>query len=279
MTPMHLPTPRSFLLGGLSMLGCICLFSSDAQAQKAQSRLIWQDEFEGSKLNYGKWEAEVNDFGGGNEELQMYTDRQDNVRVEGGNLVLEARADKPQIYQETRAYSSGRVRTKHRGDWKYGRIEVRAKLPAGQGIWPAIWMLPTEEKYGGWAASGEIDIVEFKGQEPNKIHGTIHHGGQWPQNLFATEIFTLPRGNFTDDFHVFEIEWEPRSIRWLVDGKQYHRLTSWQSSGGQFPAPFDQPFHLIINLAVGGRFVGPPDSSTQFPRQLLVDYVRVYQQP
>ena len=264
-------------IAGMGLALSAGLATALAAQQPEDWQLVWQDEFNGERLDYSKWEVEVNDFGGGNDELQLYTDRPENVGVKGGNLVLTALADNPEISGRTRPYSSARLRTKHRGDWTYGRIEVRAKLPAGQGIWPAVWMLPTEEKYGRWAASGEIDIVEFKGQEPNRVHGTIHHGGAWPQNQYTTQIYTLPQGDFTSAFHTFALEWRPDSIRWLVDGKEYQRLTHWQSAGGKFPAPFDQPFHLIINLAVGGRFVGPPDSTTTFPRQMLIDYVRVYQ--
>lgn len=251
--------------------------ASSAMAQQGDWRLVWQDEFAGERLDYCKWDIEVNDFGGGNEELQMYTDRPENVRIDGGHLVLEARADNPSLYQSTRAYSSGRVRTKYRGDWKYGRFEVRAKLPVGTGLWPAIWMLPTEETYGPWAASGEMDIVESKGQEPAKIHGTLHYGGTWPHNQYSGGEFSLSEGTFAEDFHVFALEWDPEEIRWYVDGTPYFQADSWQSSEHPFPAPFDQPFHLVLNLAVGGRFVGPPDESTKFPQQMRVDYVRVYQ--
>ncbi len=143
------------------------LTSGQGLAQSPAStfnKLVWSDDFDGTTLNYSQWECEVNAFGGGNGELQIYTDRPDNVRVENGNLVLEARGDNAAIAGTVREYSAGRVRSKHRGDWKYGRIEVRAKLPQGHGVWPAIWMLPTDERYGGWARSGEIDILELKGK-------------------------------------------------------------------------------------------------------------------
>ncbi len=236
---------------------------------------IWRDEFDGKGLDYSKWECEVNAFGGGNNELQIYTDRAKNVRVENGNLIIESHKEVTGISGTTREYSSGRIRTKHRGDWLYGRIDVRAKLPKGQGIWPAIWMLPTTEEYGGWASSGEIDIMEFKGQEPKKIHGTLHFGGTWPNNRFSTKIF---EGNtdYTEDFHIYSIDWRPGKITWLIDDKVMNSMDKWDSTAAPFPAPFDQPFHLVLNLAVGGHFVGPPDASTQFPAKLLIDYVRVY---
>jgi beta-glucanase (GH16 family) len=154
---------------------------------------------------------------------------------------------------------------------------VRAKLPAGRGLWPAIWMLPTEDKYGGWAASGEIDIMELLGQEPNIVYGTLHYGGSWPKNTHTGKSFVLPHGTFADDFHVFAIEWEAGVIRWYVDGTLYQTQTQWRSDGGPFPAPFDQSFHLILNVAVGGQWPGPPDAKTVFPQHMLVDYVRVYQ--
>jgi beta-glucanase (GH16 family) len=228
-------------------------------------------------LDYSKWEVEVNAFGGGNHELQIYTDRKENVRVEGGHLVLEARKDNHGISGTVREYSSGRVRSKHRGDWKYGKFEIRAKLPEGQGVWPAIWMLPTEETYGTWAASGEIDIMEFKGQEPDIVWGTLHYGKRWPGNQHSGTQFKRTQGRFTDDFHTFAIEWEEGVIRWLVDGELYQTQTKWNSEGGMFPAPFDQKFHMILNLAIGGGFVGNPNATTPFPRQFLIDYVRVSQ--
>ncbi|RIK78902.1 MAG: glucan endo-1,3-beta-D-glucosidase [Planctomycetota bacterium] len=261
----------------ISLLSVVAV-AGTLRADEGNWKLIWSDEFDGDKLDYSKWEAEVNAFGGGNDEQQMYTDRKENVRVENGSLVIEARKDNPNIQGTTRPYSSGRVRTKHRGDWKYGKIEARAKLPEGEGMWSAVWMLPTEEKYGGWAASGEIDIIEINGKSPETAHLTIHHGGGWPNNRQTGGKHKLDEGKYTDDFHVYAIEWQAKSIRWLIDGKPVYESSDWQSAGGKFPAPFDQEFHLILNLAVGGRFVGRPSEKTVFPSRMLVDYVRVYQQ-
>ncbi len=237
---------------------------------------IWFDEFDGKTLDFSKWECEVNAFGGGNQELQLYTDLASNVRVESGKLIIEAHKDSAGIAGTVREYSSGRIRTKRRGDWQYGRLDIRAKLPMGQGIWPAIWMLPSDERYGGWAASGEIDIMEFKGHEPKKIYASLHYGDPWPKNRFKTGTFELKKGTFTDDFHTFSIDWRKEKIVWFVDNEPIQTLTDWDSSGGKFPAPFDQPFHLLINLSVGGGFVGNPDASTVFPQKLEVDYVRVF---
>lgn len=250
---------------------------SPARSADPEWKLVWSDEFKGDKLNYSKWGVEVNAFGGGNNEMQLYTGRTENVRVENGHLIIEARKDRPNVQGTIREYSSGRIRTKHRGDWKYGRIEVRAKLPKGQGVWPAIWMLPTKEKYGTWAASGEIDIMELVGQEPNKVLGTLHYGDVWPKNKHSGSSFTLPKGDFSEGFHTFGLEWEEGEIRWLIDDKLYQTQTQWSSKSAKFPAPFDQPFHLILNIAVGGNLAGAPNAKTQFPQQMQVDYVRVYQ--
>lgn len=257
----------------------VAMFGWNANHANAQTfdQLVWEDDFNGESLDYSKWEIEVNAFGGGNQELQIYTDRSENVRVEGGCLVLEARRDNAAVSGTSREYSSGRVRTKHRGDWKYGRIEVRVKLPQGQGVWPAIWMLPTEDQYGGWAASGEIDIMEMRGQKPNTVLGTLHHGGSWPNNIHTGNEFTLEQGTFAEDFHTFAVSWRANEIEWLIDGKSVQKQTQWESSGGEYPAPFNQEFHLLLNLAVGGGFLGPPDATTEFPVQMLVDSVKVFQ--
>ena len=273
---------RFRFIAGLA-LPALYICSPDLSAQTAtvdtsgKLKLVWSDEFDGDSLDYSKWGIEQNAFGGGNSELQIYTDRPTNVRVEGGHLVLEAHKDNAGISGTVREYSSGRVRTKKRGDWKYGRIEVRAKMPKGQGIWPAIWMLPTDEQYGGWAASGEIDIMEFRGQNEQEVLGTLHYGGGWPKNTFSGSSFKLTEGSFSDDFHTFAIDWEEGKIVWSVDGKPYQTQTKWHSDNAKFPAPFDQEFHLLLNLAVGGHFVGNPDATTELPQKFLVDYVRVYQ--
>ena len=240
-------------------------------------QLVWHDEFDGDQLDYTKWGIEVNALGGGNNELQLYTDYPSNVRVESGNLILEARSDSPSLMGTKRKYSSGRIRTKNRGDWKYCYLEVKAKLPAGTGMWPAIWMLPTDDKYGTWPLSGEIDIVELDGAQPNRAHGTIHYRDKWPHNQSSAKEFVLEKGLFSDTYHVFAIRWEKDLIRWYIDGECYHTQTRWNTSSASFPAPFDQRFHLLLNLAVGGNMVDDPDSSTQFPQQMLIDYVRVYQ--
>lgn len=238
--------------------------------------LVWHDEFDGNAIDSQKWSHEVNAWGGGNNELQYYTARRENSFIADGMLVIEARRENYTGPEGTREYTSARLRTLNKGDWKYGRIDVRAKLPQGQGIWPAIWMLPSENVYGGWAASGEIDIMELLGHEPQKVYGTLHYGGAWPKNVHTGTSFTLPGGTFAQDFHTFTLEWEANEFRWYVDGTRYQQQTQWHTEGHPYPAPFDQKFHLLLNVAVGGNWPGNPDASTTFPQRMEVDYVRVY---
>jgi beta-glucanase (GH16 family) len=254
-------------------------FASDAPPEEEEWVLIWSDEFDGTSLNLANWEHMIGDGsaygipGWGNNELQYYTDRPENVTVSGGNLSIIARQENFAGH----SYTSARLRTRNKQDFLYGRLEARIKLPdGGQGIWPAFWMLPTPSTYGGWAASGEIDIMETV-NVPTTIHGTIHHGGQWPGNTStggSTGGF-----NFSDDFHVYAIEWDPDQIRWYLDGVQYFVVSSstWFSTAdpGNARAPFDLPFHFLLNVAVGGNWPGPPDGSTTFPTSMMVDWVRV----
>lgn len=271
---------RILALWSCVVIGSVAWGTTEVIAQQPpanRGKLVWSDEFDGDKLNYSKWECEINAFGGGNDELQLYTDRKENVRVENGSLVIEARKEAVSISGTERKYSSARVRSKNRGDWKYGRFDIRAKLPEGQGVWPALWMMPTDDKYGTWASSGEIDIMEMKGQEPSRVLGTLHFGASWPKNRFASGTFDLPRGKFSDDFHLFGFEWREGKMTWLIDDQPYQTMTKWDTEAAPFPAPFNEPFHMIINVAVGGRFLGNPNDTTRFPAKLLVDYVRVYE--
>lgn len=239
--------------------------------------LVWNDEFDGTEINMQKWEYEVNAWGGGNNELQYYTARPENSFVEEGALVIRALSETYTGPDGTRNYTSARLRTANKGDWTYGRIEVRAKLPYGQGIWPAIWMLPTDWEYGGWPLSGEIDIMELLGQQPNRIYGTIHYGNSWPNNSQSGNSYTLPDGDFSNDYHVFVIEWEENEIRWFVDGLLYSTKNFWFTPSAPYPAPFDKRFHILLNVAVGGNWPGSPDESTIFPQEMRIDYVRVYE--
>jgi beta-glucanase (GH16 family) len=240
-------------------------------------KLAWADEFDapdGALPDPAHWTYDTGAGGWGNGELQHYTSRRaENAHIQGGNLVITARHED----FEGADYTSARLLTRGLGDWTYGRFEVRAKLPQGQGIWPAIWMLPTDWKYGGWPASGEIDIMELIGKEPSRAYGTLHWGAP---HTFEGGHYDLPPGQvFADDFHVFAVEWEPDEFRWFVDGQLYYTQRDWftSSTKAQFPAPFDQRFHLILNVAVGGAWPGYPDETTVFPQSMIVDYVRVYE--
>jgi len=248
------------------------------QAVNPDWRLVWSDEFDGTTLDTTKWSIDVDAKGGGNGELQYYTARPENVRVEDGNLVLTAiKEDYTGDDGQKRHYTSGKVNTRGHADWKYGRMEARIKMPKGQGLWPAFWMMPSEDKYGGWAKSGEIDIAEVIGQRPNIVYGTLHYHDSWPRNQHTGDKFTLPSGDLSDDYHVYAIEWEPGVMRWYLDGNLYETQTKWDTVAAPFPAPFDQNFFFILNFAVGGAWPGKPNSSMEFPQKMLIDYVRVYQ--
>jgi beta-glucanase (GH16 family) len=261
--------------GSILLLLTLTLAACTARAADPVGwRLVWSDEFDGTALDLSKWEFEVNARGGGNNELQYYVTN--NARVRDGVLFIEAHKEPYTGLEGTRDYTSSRIRTRGKGDWLYGRFEVRAKLPKGQGMWPAIWMMPSAERYGGWPHSGEIDIMELIGHEPNKIHGTLHYSRPGGRHAYTGTDTTLAVGTFADDFHVFRLDWEPGVMRWYVDDRLYQTQTNWQSRANSFPAPFDQRFHLILNLAVGGNWPGNPDATTAFPQAMLVDYVRVY---
>ncbi len=238
-------------------------------------RLVWNDEFNGDSLDLSKWEFVVDARGGGNKELQYYVTN--NVRARDGFLTVEARKEHYAGPEGAREFTSSRIRTKDKGDWIQGRFDIRARLPQGRGIWPAIWMLPTDNHYRGWPRSGEIDIMELLGHEPNKVHGTLHYADIAGRRVSSSGDFTLSAASFDDGFHVFRLDWGPAGMSWYVDGKSYHTVTNWYSGTNSLPAPFDQRFHLILNLAVGGRWPGNPDATTRFPQTMVVDYVRVYQ--
>jgi len=224
--------------------------------------LVWQDEFDGVTLDTTKWNYEVNGNGGGNNELQYYTNFPENCYVKDGSLIIKAL----KMNYKGKLYTSARINTNNKGDWKYGKFEIRAKLPYGQGLWPAIWMLPTDWVYGGWPMSGEIDIMEELGQNPGKVYGTIHYGNPHAQQGGS---YVLTDHDFSKSFHVFSIEWSCTEIDWYVDGVKYFQAF--------ISKPFDQKFHFVLNVAVGGNWPESPDSTTTFPQQMVVDYVKVYQ--
>jgi beta-glucanase (GH16 family) len=264
--------------------------------------LVWSDEFDGSAIDTSKWSHEVNCNGGGNNEQQCYTDSTENSYVDDGllNIVaLPAPAGSPL------PYTSARLRTLNKGDWTYGRFEIRAKLPQGQGSWPAIWMLPTDWVYGGWAASGEIDIVEAvnlktqsdagdaqPGELESRVHGTLHYGKSWPENVSSGTDYKFPADeNPADIFHTYALEWQEGEMRWYIDGEHYatQEDSGWYSQyavDGELvtapgSAPFNQNFHMLLNLAVGGSWAANVNEkgidSSVFPQTLNIDYVRVYE--
>lgn len=230
--------------------------------------LDWSDEFDETALDTTKWTYDTGGGGWGNSELENYTNRTDNVRVENGMLVIEARQES---YQGNN-YTSGRIKTEGLQERTYGRYEARIKLPAGQGMWPAFWMLGNDIATTGWPGCGEVDIMENIGKSPAIAYGTLHGPGYSGANGFQGS-YTLPSGKLSDDFHVYAVEWVPGQIRWYVDGNLYHSATPSQVNGNWV---FDHPFFLILNVAVGGGWPGNPDATTVFPQQMLVDYVRVY---
>jgi beta-glucanase (GH16 family) len=240
-------------------------------AQKYQ--LVWADEFNGTKLDSTKWSYQIgNRHGWGNHEKEYYTS--ENAIVKDGYLTIIAKKENRDGFD----YTSSRIHTINKGDWKYGKFEMRAKLPIGKGMWPAFWMMPTKSVYGGWPVSGEMDIMEYLGNDSTTVYGTLHYGGRPPDNKHTGKSFKLVEGDFHNQFHTFTLIWERGKVQWLVDDSLYQTQTEWYTTEGEFPAPFDQEFHIILNMAVGGDWPGYPDESTRFPQKFIVDYVRVYQE-
>jgi beta-glucanase (GH16 family) len=240
--------------------------------------LVWSDEFSsGSAPDSTKWTYDIGGGGWGNQELESYTSRTQNVQIQNGNLVITALQEN---YTGTdgiaRNYTSARLKTQNLFAQAYGRFEARIKIPRGQGIWPAFWMLGNDITQNGWPKCGEIDIMENIGREPGIIHGSLHGPSSVAPTSDRTSTIFLPAGqNYADDFHVYAIEWEPGAVRFYVDSNNYATFTQVQwPAGGQWV--FDHPFFILLNVAVGGSWPGSPDAGTQFPQQMLVDYVRVY---
>ncbi len=240
--------------------------------------LVWSDEFDGASLDPETWYFESGDGsqygipGWGNNELQYY--QPNNAQLEDGLLKIEAREEAVNGF----SYTSARINTRDRFAFEYGRIEARIRLPGGQGLWPAFWLLPQDGRYGGWAASGEIDVMEainLGGSGGNQIHGTIHYGGEWPNNQSSGAAYVAPM-NAREEFHTYAVEWDSGEIRWYVNDVLFAMQNSWTSTGGPFPAPFDEPFYILLNVAVGGNWPGAPDASTVFPVTMEVDWIRVY---
>jgi beta-glucanase (GH16 family) len=246
--------------------------------------LAWSDEFDGqagAPVDGAKWVADTGGHGWGNQERQYYTPGAENASLDGaGHLVITARAATPDssrhCWYGACRYTSARLLTRGRLETTYGRFEARIRIPRGQGIWPAFWMLGADIDRVGWPASGEIDVMENIGREPGTVHGTVHGPG-YSGDHGITASYALPNAAFADDFHLFAVEWTPGEIRWLVDDREYRRITPANLPAGAAWV-FDRPFFLLLNVAVGGAWPGDPDPSTTFPQQMLVDYVRVYRQ-
>ncbi|QIQ86349.1 glycoside hydrolase family 16 protein [Erythrobacter sp.] len=302
-------------LAAILLAACTAAEPEAAQASAADApgegwELVWSDDFEGDTLDPAKWRPEVSCWGGGNDERQCYTGRPENVSVEDGLLLLKARRETftgpdrpPEIAAEpnpqtTQEYTSGKVRTRGLHAWRYGRIEVRARVPEGQGTWSAIWMMPAEDHYGPWPLSGEIDILEAVnigasceecegGVGENRTLSALHFGDRPPENAHVDHRTALPGlARPSEDFHVYAVEWGEGLIRFLVDGRVHFTATpeDWHTASpladGNPNAPFDRPFYLMANLAVGGGLSERNNDKgfveASFPAQLAIDWVRVY---
>jgi len=231
--------------------------------------LVWSDEFDGESIDLSHWTYDLGASGWGNQELQNYTSDSENSYVNDGNLFIVAR-------ENGIHYTSARMKSIGLQEFQYGRIDVRAILPKGQGIWPAIWMLGANYPTVGWPACGEIDIMELIGSSPNTVHGTIHYGADWTQHNYTGSGTSIPwTETFSDEFHVFSIDWDENGITWLLDDQPFYTIDN--AVTGSQPYPFDNPFFFIMNIAVGGQWPGYPDATTEFPQFMAVDYVRVFQ--
>ncbi|MEX0904288.1 MAG: glycoside hydrolase family 16 protein [Balneolaceae bacterium] len=263
-------------ISGISFLICFVIFFISCLNQPAipNYELVWSEEFEGTSLDTTIWK-----FWEGpayNDELQFYTSRPENAYLENGHLFLQANRES----YEGKEYTSARISTDStRIGWEKGRFEARIKMPAGQGLWPAFWLMPIRDK--GWPRSGEIDIMEYRGNEPSVTTGAVHFWqagcdeSPWECRRYLTDSYTLPEGSLGNDFHLYSLEWTDNELIWFLDETEFHRV-AFEEIEAEFE-PFTGPFYIILNLAVGGNFLPDPDESTEFPQALVVDYVRVYQ--
>ncbi|HXU16124.1 MAG TPA: glycoside hydrolase family 16 protein [Terriglobales bacterium] len=270
------------LLIALSSAVCLAQAGSHKTKSIAPARagftLAWSDEFDqgdNSAPDPAKWKFEIGGNGWGNQELEYYSSRRENARMRRGNLEIIARkesytgADGVQ-----RDYTSARLITSGKFEQAYGRFEARIKIPYGQGVWPAFWLLGADDKQVGWPQCGEIDIMENIGREPGMVHGTIHGPG-YSGGKGIGGAYSVNAGRFADDFHIYAVEWEPEEIRFYVDDHLYTaRRPSDLPAGTKWV--YDHPFYILLNFAVGGEWPGSPDATTKFPQVMLVDYVRVY---
>lgn len=274
----------------IALLVGLSLIQQVAYSQCKKGNLIFQDEFNGTSLDLSKWNYDLGNgcpslCGWGNNEKEYYTNSTQNVNVSDGYLNLTALYS-PNYMGSGSDFTSGKIQTKGKFDRLYGRFEAKIKMPAGSGLWPAFWMLPTDNYYGSWPTSGEIDIMEYRGDQEATIHSTLHYGNVWPGDLWDGTSYNLPSGNFTDAFHEFAVEWQPGILKFYVDNVLIKTET--QNPNSLNPAsnnpvswPWDKRYYIILNLALGGGFSGNPSTqdilnSTTFPQSLQVDYVRVY---
>lgn len=300
----------SLALAVLAIAGFIfALATHDAESHEWE--LVWSDEFDGTALDRQKWKPEKSCWGGGNQERQCYTGRTENVRVADGLLHLVAREERftgpdrpPEIASMpnpdvTQPFTSGKVRTRGIASWKYGKIEFRAKPPKGQGTWPAVWMMPEDDHYGGWPLSGEVDILEgvnlgasctecAGNVGENRMLSAVHFGDKAPKNDHVHKRVALPDQSLpSDDFHVWTFEWGAGLMRFYLDGKQYWEVTpdQWYTASRRAKsnpiAPFDKPFYIMANLAIGGRLSEENNDKgivmDSIPSEFLIDWVRIYQ--
>ncbi|MCP4292247.1 MAG: family 16 glycosylhydrolase, partial [bacterium] len=266
----------------LLVLSVTLLMGFSTSPAGATWSLVWSDEFNGTSLDTNDWNYAIGTgcpdlCGWGNNELEYY--RSQNVSLENGNLKITAKNE----YYGGMSFTSGRINTQYKHSFLYGRFEARAKIPTGNGMWPAFWMMPEDDVYGGWAASGEIDIME-SANNTTSVGGALHFGGNWPNNTHTSESYSLGGANFADEFHIYAVEWEADEIRWYVDDVLFmtRHSSQWYSDAapGNPQAPFDQEFYIILNTAVGGNYTGclePGCITDNLPQDFLLDYVRVYE--
>lgn len=230
--------------------------------------MVWQDEFDtDGALDESKWAYDLGGGGWGNNELQTYTNNPQNIRKEDGSLLITA-------INTGGSFTSARIKTQGKFDQVYGRFEARIKLPWGPGIWPAFWMLGADIETNPWPACGEIDIMEYRGQEPNLIHGSVHGPG-YSGGAAITKSYGFPNDRFDVDYHIFAVEWGEDFIQYFVDDVLYQEIQPGDLTGEWV---FDHPFFIILNMAVGGDYVGFPTEDTPFPQTMYIDYVRVYEE-
>lgn len=245
----------------------------DAPTSYPGYTLAWADEFNTGSLNTTFWSFENGDgcpsnCGWGNNELEYY--RPNNLYFQDGKLIIEAAKEN----FGGKTYTSSKILTRDKKLFKYGRIDIRAKLPKGQGIWPAFWLMPQNSIYGGWPKSGELDLMEMIGKQPGTTYGTLHFG-PGPGSTQLGRNYTLSSGIFFDEFHVFSLIWKQDQIQWLVDGNVYSTFSKADFGANNYP--FNEDFYMIFNLAVGGNWPGNPDANSTYPQWLIVDYIRLYQ--